>query len=69
VDLPKHPVVGGHPVHAMLSDGPVVLIPLAVAAEVLDRAGLAGGRRAADLLTASAAAASLGPRRSAGWTG
>jgi hypothetical protein len=59
VDLPKHPVVGGHPVHAMLSDGPVILIPLAVAAEVLERAGLAGDRRAADLLTGSAAAASL----------
>lgn len=66
MDLPKHPVVGGHPVHAMLSDGPVVLIPLAVAAEVLDRAGLAGGRRAADLLTASAAAASLGAA-TVGW--
>jgi uncharacterized membrane protein len=59
VDLPKHPVVGGHPVHAMLSDGPVILIPLAVAAEVFERTGLAGDRRVADLLTGSAAAASL----------
>jgi uncharacterized membrane protein len=61
VDLPKHPVVHGHPIHAILSDGPVVLIPLAVAAEVWDRTGRAGSRtrfgiRFADLVTAAAAA-------------
>jgi uncharacterized membrane protein len=33
IDLPRHPVVHGHPVHAILSDGPVVLIPLALAVE------------------------------------
>ena len=37
MDLPKHPVVHGHPIHAILSDGPVVLIPLAFAAELWDR--------------------------------
>jgi len=33
IDLPKHPVVHGHPVHAILSDGPAVLIPLALGIE------------------------------------
>jgi uncharacterized membrane protein len=33
IDLPKHPVVHGHPVHAILSDGPAVLIPVALAVE------------------------------------
>jgi uncharacterized membrane protein len=59
MDLPKHPVVGGHPVHAALSDGPVVLIPLAVIAEVLERGRLLDVGRVGDLLTGSAAAACL----------
>lgn len=59
MDLPKHPVVGGHPIHAALSDGPVILIPLAVAAEVLQGVGLVEGSRVGNLLTGSAAAASL----------
>ncbi len=33
MDLPKHPVVHGHPLHAILSDGPAVLIPIALLAE------------------------------------
>ena len=37
MDLPKHPVVHGHPIHAILSDGPVVLIPLAIVAEAWSR--------------------------------
>jgi uncharacterized membrane protein len=61
MDLPKHPVVHGHPIHAILSDGPVVLIPLAVAAHVWDRHGKRGGGtlfgvRFADLVTGAAAA-------------
>jgi uncharacterized membrane protein len=58
MDLPKHPVVHGHPVHAILSDGPVVLIPVALAAELLDRTGRQGldGPRLGDIATASAAA-------------
>ena len=62
MDLPKHPVVGGHPVHAALSDGPVVLIPLAVVTEILERGRLLeDGRlgRLGDLVTGAAAAASL----------
>jgi uncharacterized membrane protein len=56
VDLPKHPVVHGHPIHAMLSDGPVVLIPVALAAELLDRSGRAETSRLGDVVTAVAAA-------------
>jgi uncharacterized membrane protein len=37
IDLPKHPVVHGHPLHAILSDGPAVLIPVAFAVEVWRR--------------------------------
>ncbi len=33
MDLPRHPVVHGHPVHAILSDGPAVMIPVAFAVE------------------------------------
>jgi uncharacterized membrane protein len=59
VDLPKHPVVHGHPIHAILSDGPVVLIPLAIAAELWDRRTPAEGLRFADIVTAGAAATTL----------
>src|SRR5438067_13557919 len=37
IDLPKHPVVHGHPIHAILSDGPAVLITLALAMEAWSR--------------------------------
>jgi uncharacterized membrane protein len=57
VDLPKHPVVHGHPIHAILSDGPAVLIPLALAAELWDRIGGADDHRLGDAVTAIAAAA------------
>jgi len=56
VDLPKHPVIHGHPIHAILSDAPVVLIPLALAAELWDRARHARGLRLGDVVTAGAAA-------------
>jgi uncharacterized membrane protein len=56
VDLPKHPVVHGHPIHAILSDGPVVLIPLAIAAELWDRRNRTEGIRLGDLVAAGAAA-------------
>ena len=55
MDLPKHPVVHGHPIHAILSDGPVVLIPMALAAELWDRTRNAGGLRLGDVVTAGAA--------------
>ena len=56
MDLPKHPVVHGHPVHAILSDGPVILIPLAMAAEAWDRASHAEGLGLGSTVTATAAA-------------
>ena len=59
MDLPKHPVVHGHPIHAILSDGPVVLIPLAIAAEAWDRREPVNGIRLGDVVTACAAAATL----------
>lgn len=82
LDLPKHPVLRGHPLHAMLSDLPVGLLPAAAAATLA--AGKRsrrnrGAHRVADLLTtmtfASAAAAAgagiwdwLGiPRSHAAW--
>ncbi|MFN2581816.1 MAG: DUF2231 domain-containing protein [Candidatus Dormibacteria bacterium] len=37
VDLPKHPVLRGHPVHAMLTDLPIGLLPGAIAATVAAR--------------------------------
>jgi uncharacterized membrane protein len=59
MDLPKHPVVHGHPIHAILSDGPVVLIPVAIAAELWERNGSAEGLRFGDLATAGAVGTTL----------
>ena len=59
MDLPKHPVAHGHPIHAILSDGPVVLIPLAIAAEAWDRHQGAQGIRLGDVVTAGAAGSTL----------
>jgi uncharacterized membrane protein len=59
MDLPKHPVVHGHPIHAMLSDGPVVLIPVAIAAELWERNGSAEGLRLGDLATVGAVVTTL----------
>ena len=59
MDLPKHPVVHGHPIHAILSDGPVVLIPVAIAAELWERNGSPEGLRLGDVATAGAFATTL----------
>jgi uncharacterized membrane protein len=45
IDLPRHPVVRGHPIHAILSDLPVTLIPLALATELAGVLGSRGRRR------------------------
>ena len=37
LELPRHPVVRGHPVHAILSDLPAALIPAAALAELARR--------------------------------
>jgi uncharacterized membrane protein len=62
VDLPKHPVVHGHPVHAILSDWPTVLIPVALAAELWDRTRRNGSSSFSDAAcaTATVAAAAAG---------
>lgn len=65
--MAKHPVVRGHPVHAILSDLPATLVPLAFAAEAAhrlrpdDRTGFAANatRRAALAGTLAAAAAGV----------
>jgi uncharacterized membrane protein len=59
VDLPKHPVVHGHPVHAILSDGPAVLIPAALAVELWDRVRGKGTSHLGDAACATAAAAAV----------
>ena len=69
VDLPKHPVVDGHPIHAILSDGPVVLIPLAIVAEAWSRKEAGNGIRLGDVVTAGAAVPRWRPASSAGSTG
>ena len=38
MDLPRHPVIHGHPMHAILSDWPAVLIPIALSVELRDMA-------------------------------
>jgi uncharacterized membrane protein len=57
VDLPRHPVVHGHPIHAILSDGPAVLVPFALAVEVWDVARRKGTSPLSDAACAAAAAA------------
>jgi uncharacterized membrane protein len=59
VDLPKHPVVHGHPIHAILSDGPAVLIPIAMAVELRDVARRKGTSPLSDAACATAAAAAI----------
>ncbi|HEV8696968.1 MAG TPA: hypothetical protein VGQ89_04680, partial [Candidatus Limnocylindrales bacterium] len=57
MDLPRHPVVRGHPIHAILSDGPAVLIPLAMAVELWDLARRNGSSPLSDAACAAAATA------------
>ena len=57
MELPKHPVVHGHPVHAILSDGPAVLIPVAMAIELWDLAQRHGTSPLSDAACGLAAAA------------
>jgi hypothetical protein len=57
VDLPRHPVVHGHPIHAILSDGPAVRVPLALVVVVWDVARRTGTSPLSDAACAAAAAA------------
>ena len=62
----KHPVVRGHPLHAMVSDIPVALIPLALFAAIAERARpSASARRTA----ATANAIALGAATTAALVG
>jgi hypothetical protein len=56
VDLPKHPVIRGHPIHAILSDGPAVLIPVALSVELRDVVGRTPTSPLSDAACAAAAA-------------
>ena len=66
LDLPRHPVVHGHPIHAMLSDLPAALIPAAFLAE-LSRRLSAGPERHS--LSDAAVGAALAGATAAGVTG
>ena len=59
VDLPKHPVVRGHPLHAMLSDVPIGLLPAALASAIAARGEQQGSpmRRGANTIAAMTFAA------------
>jgi uncharacterized membrane protein len=52
----KHPVLRGHPVHAMLSDGPIALLPLALIAALIER----GDRRRETTFASRSAATAAG---------
>lgn len=57
MDLPKHPVVHGHPIHAILSDGPAVTIPIALAVEAWRRTtNRRAGQGLSDMATLTATA-------------
>jgi uncharacterized membrane protein len=63
----RHPVVRGHPLHAMSTDLPIGILPLALAASVAARMrGSRGVTFAADAATA-AAALSVAPAVLLGW--
>ena len=67
LDLPRHPVVHGHPIHAMLSDLPAALIPAAFLAELSRRLFDGRDRRYLSDATTAAALASAAAAALAGW--
>jgi uncharacterized membrane protein len=69
-DLPRHPVIHGHPVHAMLSDLPAALIPAAFLAELSRRTlGRADGVERGRAISDAATGAALAGAAAAGLTG
>ena len=63
LDVPKHPVLHGHPLHAMLSDLPIGLLPAAVAATIAAGKRTRRNRhatRVADLVTLMTFASAAG---------
>jgi len=63
----RHPVVRGHPLHAIVTDGPITLIPLALAASVAARARSSRETRFADDAAQRLALASIVPAVLLGW--
>jgi uncharacterized membrane protein len=66
LELPRHPVVRGHPVHAILSDLPAALIPAAALAELARRLR---PRRESRYLSDAATGAALAGAAAAGIAG
>jgi len=66
LELPRHPVVHGHPLHAMLSDLPAALVPAALVSEAW-RVSSPG--RATRLLSDAASGAALVAATAAGAVG
>ena len=69
VHLPKQPVVRGHPLHAMLSDFPIGLLPAAFVAAAAARGEPRGSalRRSANALAGMAFAAGAGAATAGVW--
>lgn len=67
--LPKQPVVHGHPLHAMLSDLPIGLLPAAIASSTLARGRRRRSpvRRASDVVATMTFAAGLGAAGAGVW--
>ena len=63
----KHPVVHGHPLHAMSSDLPVALIPTALLAAAVERAGQSRRAREAATTANALALASATTAALIGW--
>jgi len=63
----RHPVVRGHPLHAIVTDVPITLLPLALAASVAARVRPSRETRFADDSVSRLALASLVPAVLLGW--
>ena len=67
LELPRHPVVHGHPIHAVLSDLPAALIPAAFLAEVSRRFLVRHDDRHLSAAATGAALAGAAAAGLAGW--
>jgi hypothetical protein len=62
IDMPKHPVLGGHPLHAMTTDVPIGMLPASIVAAIAARRARPRSpvRRISDTLTAMTLASASG---------
>ncbi len=67
LELPRHPVVHGHPLHAMLSDLPATLIPAALLAEAWRAMSTTSERRLLSDAATGAAIAGAAAAATVGW--